>query len=145
MPALSDLRTIASAFRDLARAQAVSATSAADARAAQPPPAPIEQLRDIIYTAADADVAPPVVKSQKMPPWRPAPQATVQEFRGVLRLLIDQTGAVVSAAMAASTVPMYDSLLVRAARDWKFLPAQKQGTPVRYLKLIEIQLKPTAP
>jgi len=29
--------------------------------------------------------------------------------------------------------------------DWKFLPAQKQGMPVRYLKLIEIQLKPTAP
>jgi hypothetical protein len=145
MSTLSDLRTIASAFRDLARAQAASAASVADMRAAQQPPVPTEQMRDLIYTAADADVTPPVVKSQRMPPWRPAPQATVQEFRGVLRLLIDQTGAVVSAAMAASTVPMYDSLLVRAARDWKFLPAQKQGVPVRYLKLIEIQLKATAP
>ncbi len=145
MSASSDLRTIATAFRDLAKAQAVSAAGVAETRAAQAPAAPLEQVRDVIYTAADPDVAPPVVRSQKMPAWRPSPQAPVQEFRGVLRLLIDQSGAVVSAAMAASTLPAYDSLLVRAARDWKFLPAQRQGTPVRYLKLIEIQLKATAP
>jgi tetratricopeptide (TPR) repeat protein len=136
MSSLNDLRTVASAFRDLAKAQAVLGASAAAPRAAQQPPLQMEQVRDIIYTAADADVTPPVVKSQKMPPWRPSPQATVQEFRGVLRLLIDQSGAVVSAAMAATTLPTYDSLLVRAARDWKFVPAQKQGAPVRYLKLI---------
>ena len=63
-----------------------------------------------------------------------------------LRLLIDESGAVISATMPASTTrAVYDQLLIRAARDWKFLPAQKQGMPVRYLKLIEIQLKPTAP
>jgi hypothetical protein len=47
--------------------------------------------------------------------------------------------------MAATTLPAYDSLLLQAARDWKFVPAQKQGMPVRYLKLIEIQLKATVP
>jgi len=143
--ALSDLRTVASAFRDLAKAQAVSSASAAETRAAQQPPVPTEQAREVIYTAADADVTPPVMRLQRMPPWRPSPQATVQEFRGVLRLVIDQSGAVLSAAMAATTLPAYDALLVRAARDWKFLPAQRQGVPVRYLKLIEIQLKATAP
>jgi hypothetical protein len=143
--ALSDLRAVASAFRDLVQAVDASGTSVADAGPAQQPPVPQEQVRDIIYTAADTDVTPPVTKSQRMPPWHPSPQEATQGFRGVLRLLIDQSGSVVSAAMAATTRPTYDQLLLRAARDWKFLPAQKQGTPVRYLKLIEVQLKATAP
>jgi tetratricopeptide (TPR) repeat protein len=142
---LTDLRAVASAFRDLARAVAASAPSAADARSAQPPALPQEPLPNVIYTAADIDVTPPVAQSQKMPMWRPSPMESVKEFKGALRLLIDESGAVISATMPATTRAAYDQMLIRAARDWKFLPAQKQGTPVRYLKLIEIQLKPTAP
>ena len=142
---LTDLRAVAAAFRDLARAVAASAPSAADARPAQPPALPQETLQNVIYTAADTDVTPPVAQSQKMPMWRPSPMESVKEFKGALRLLIDESGVVISATMPATTRAAYDQMLIRAARDWKFLPAQKQGTPVRYLKLIEIQLKPTAP
>ena len=104
-----------------------------------------ERVRDIIYTAADTDVTPPVAQSQKMPTWRPSSLEAAIEFRGALRLLIDESGAVVSATMPATTRAGYDALLLKAAREWKFLPAQKQGMPVRYLKLIEVQLKPTGP
>jgi hypothetical protein len=142
---LTDLKAVASAFRDLAKVVAASGPSVANVRPAQQPALPQEPVRDIVYTAADADVTPPVAQSQKMPMWRPSPLEAVQEFKGALRLLIDESGAVVSATMPATTRAVYDQLLIRAARDWKFLPAQKQGTPVRYLKLIEIQLKPTAP
>lgn len=142
---LSDLRAVASAFRDLAKTVTASGMSPADAKPAQQAALPQEPARDIIYTAADTDVTPPVAQSQNVPKWRPSPLEAVKEFKGALRLLIDESGAVVSATVAATTRPAYDWLLVRAARDWKFLPAQKQGTPVRYLKLIEIQLKPTAP
>jgi hypothetical protein len=142
---LTDLRAVASAFRDLARAVGAAAPGIADARPLQQPALPQEPARSIIYTAADADVTPPVAQSQKMPMWRPSPLEAVQEFKGALRLLIDESGAVVSATMPATTRAAYDQLLLRAARDWKFIPAQKQGVPVRYLKLIEIQLKPTAP
>jgi len=142
--ALSDLRAVASAFRDLTKALAASA----------PPPVadtPIIQQTaivpapDVIYTAADADVVPPVAQSQRLPPWRPASNEAAREFTGALRLLIDQSGAVVSATMSASARPAYDPLLLRAAREWKFAPARKQGAPVRYLKLIEIRLKADAP
>jgi TonB family protein len=62
-----------------------------------------------------------------------------------MRLVIDKSGAVESATMATGTRPAYDQLLVRAAREWKFEPAQKQGRPVRYLKIIEIHLAPMTP
>lgn len=138
--ALADLREVASAFRDLTKALAAASSPAQDAKLAQPPAVEQPLVPDIIYTGADSDVTPPVAQSQRLPPWRPSPNEKVQEFRGALRLLIDQTGAVVSATMPASTRPAYDQLLLRAARDWKFLPARKQGMPVRYLKLIEIRL-----
>jgi protein TonB len=146
--ALKDLREVAAAFRDLTKAIGASAAAAAAARqdgspaAPQRPPAP-PPVADIIYTSADSDVVPPVAQSQKMPPWRPARNEAVQEFRGALRLLIDQSGAVVSATIPASTRPAYDQLLLRAARDWKFQPARKDGAAVRYLKVIEIRLTST--
>ncbi len=147
--ALADLREVASAFRDLTKAMVApppAAPAAQDARPAVEPPPPLPpRPADIIYTAADPDVTQPVAQSQRLPPWRPGPQEAVQEFRGALRLLIDQSGAVVSATMPSSARPTYDQLLLRAARDWKFTPARKDGVPVRYLKVIEIRLKPTPP
>jgi len=140
---LNDLRAVASAFRDLARAVAAFTTSAAEVKPAPQALPPQDQVRSIIYTAADTDVTPPVAQSQKMPTWRPSPLEAMQEFRGALRLLIDESGAVVSATMPATTRAAYDAQLIKAAREWKFLPAQKQGVPVRYLKLLEVQLKPT--
>ncbi len=70
------------------------------------------------------------------------PEAT-QDFRGTLELLVDETGAVTSATMRASVHPAYNQLLLRAARDWKFMPARRQSKPVRYLKIVEIHLRPT--
>jgi hypothetical protein len=143
-PTLADLKTVAMAFRDLAKATAPQEPRPADVRPVQlPAPAAAEaEVPDIIYTAADTDVTPPVAQSQRMPPWRPSRQEAVQEFRGVLRLLIDRSGSVVSATMPATTRPAYDQQLLRAAREWKFAPAQKQGKPVRYLKVLEVQLRP---
>jgi TonB family protein len=86
-----------------------------------------------------------VALTQKAPVWRPTAQEEKQDYRGVLRLVIDKAGAVVSATMPAGTRPAYDQALMRAAREWKFQPAQKQGRPVRYLKVIEIHLTPSAP
>jgi len=101
------------------------------------------QVADIIYSAADTDVSPPIAISQTMPPWHPSAREATRDLRGFVRLLIDQSGAVVSATMFAPITPTYDQALLRAARDWKFQPARKQGVPVRFLKLLEIRLKPS--
>jgi TonB family protein len=143
--AAADLRAVASAFRDLAKAVAMPAAPAADARPAELRPQPPLAPHDITYTPADTDVTPPVSLVQRMPEWRPSRQEAAQDYKGVMRLVIDKSGTVESATMATATRPAYDQLLVRAAREWKFEPAQKQGRPVRYLKIIEIHLAPIAP
>jgi len=148
--ALNDLRAVASAFRDLTTAMAAAAptTTTAEAKPSQAPEAPPKTIpapeppADIIYTSADTDVIPPVVKFQKLPVWRPTGKEPTQDVRGVLRVLIDKTGSVVSATMFAGTLPAYDQALLKAAKDWKFQPARKGNASVQYLKLIEIRLKP---
>ena len=152
--AVGDMRDVAAAFRDLAKAVSTTASAAPDLRpesrpaAARPADAPAQpplEPPDITYTIADADVTPPVPLTQRAPVWHPSAQEASQDYRGVLRLVIDRSGAVVSATMPAGTRPAYDLALTRAAREWKFQPAQKQGRPVRYLKVIEIHLTPSAP
>jgi hypothetical protein len=154
-PALSDLRTVVTAFRDLTKAmsaQTVSPTmprplDAGGPKSPAPTPAVDPQPSDSprIYTSADPDVAPPIAQTQRIPPWIPTARAiAAQEFHGTLELLIDETGAVVSSAMRTSAHPTYNQLLLRATREWKFMPARRQGVPVRYLKIVEIHLKPPA-
>src|SRR5262245_28941865 len=151
-PALSDLRTVVTAFRDLTKAMATTQAAApapapAQAQAMAPlgpagPQPSAESLR--IFTSADADTAPPLAQSQRVPPWIPDRAIAGQDFHGTLELLIDETGAVVTATMRASAHPTYNRLLLRAARDWKFTPARHDGKPVRYLKIVEIHLKPAS-
>jgi TonB family protein len=151
---LSDLRTVASAFRDLTKAMAAAAPP--------PPPAAAERAPEsapqaagarpaaavnpnVVYTAADADVIPPVALSQRVPRWAPHRTDAMQDFKGTLELLVDEGGAVTSATLRTSVHPVYDVELLKAVRRWKFAPAQKQGTPVRYVKIFEIRLTPGAP
>jgi hypothetical protein len=148
-PALNDLRTVAQAFRDLTKAMAIAQAAPPPAAPAPPVAAPLPAPpppppADLIYTSADADVAPPVPQSQRIPPWMPVGKEAAQDFRGTLELVIDEKGAVMSATMRSSVHPAYNAQLIRAAKEWKFIPARRQGTPVRYLKIVEIHLKPTS-
>jgi hypothetical protein len=159
--ALADLRTVVIAFRDLTKAMAAPAESSAHplpatpTMPAQPQPAPPADGAKasptspaaanllIIYTAADQDVVPPIPQSQSVPPWVPPRTDSTKDFHGTLELLIDEQGKVLSASLRASLHPTYNGVLLRAARDWKFVPARKQGVPVRYLKVVDIHLQPT--
>ena len=56
-------------------------------------------------------------------------------------MIIDENGAVERASMRESVVPIYDNLIVAAAKDWKYRPALRGGTPVKYLKLIAVNVR----
>ena len=71
----------------------------------------------------------------------PAPVMAMAKSRGLLELVVDEQGRVVSMSMRTSIHPAYDSLLLTAARDWKYTPATMQGQPVRFRKLIQVAVK----
>ena len=142
---VADMRTLAAGFRDLSRANiappvapAATSTPAAPAMPpAEPPPPPT-------YDATDNAVTRPVAITQTMPAWRPpTPADGRREFLGIIELTIDEAGNVTSALMRKPAHPMYDGILVEAARSWKYRPATKGGAPVRYRHVVEVRLTPT--
>ena len=63
--------------------------------------------------------------------------------RGLLDIVIDEQGRVTQITLRIAVHPVYDNLLVNAAREWKYRPATLNGTPVAYRKLIQITVAPS--
>jgi len=85
---------------------------------------------------------PPVPIAQPFPEWSPRRGAPPQTYRGILEVRIDEQGTVTAVALRQSLQPAFDQTLLKAARTWKYKPALLHGTPVRFVKLIEIQIQP---
>ena len=139
---LADLRTLASGFTDLASAAAAPPPApAAKVEAAAPPPAPVvpKPEPNRIYTMLDADVVMPKVIRQDMPNLSQSMKAQARE-RGIIELVIDEQGRVSFAAVRSSVHPMYDATLLAAAREWRYQPAMFGGQPVKYRKMIQINV-----
>jgi hypothetical protein len=113
---------------------------AAGPRAAAPSaaPAPAMAAAAHIYSVEDEGVAPPVVVEQRMPAMSIELQAITkaQKSSGAIDLVIDEGGRVVDATIRQSLNSSFDLLIVRSARAWKYRPAMKDGTPVRYRKTL---------
>jgi hypothetical protein len=119
--------------------------AASDATAAPEPPAVAPKLAvagSVLYTLLDRDVTPPVVVTQQIPAWRFAANLPDRAFRGRLEIVIDESGAVETARLEQPIWPAYDSLLVRAARSWRYQPAVKEGKPVRFRRILDINVDP---
>src|SRR5207249_2312635 len=116
-PPLSDLRTLAVGFQELS-AKAIlppplppPTPVAASVVVAQPAP-DVAPLPPRIYSAGDANVVPPVTVQQQLPPFMGRVAVRV---RGVLEVVIDEHGAVESAAMREAAYAGYDHFVVEAA------------------------------
>ena len=143
-PLLTDLQILSAAFRDLSLAVATPPPPPPEPEPAPPevqlvmsavlpaPPWPI------IYGSQDHDVVPPIAESQFLPRYQ---ERNRNPARGLLEVVIDETGAVESAAMLTSIDPTYDRLAVQAARSWQFQPAALNDVPVKYRKTIYIDIK----
>jgi TonB family protein len=149
--ALSDLKELGEGFLRLTEAQLAAAAAAA----ARPAPAAAPEaaaatavavapsVAQTIFTLSDKDVTAPVAISAPFPRWSPASaQLASQTFKGVLEVVIDQQGGIESAALREPISPQYDPALLEAAKRWKFRPATKDGKPVRFMKMVEVVLRP---
>jgi len=129
-PPLSEIRTLATGFRDLA----ATAPPAAAPRTPPAAPAPVLPRAPRIFTDADAEVTPPIVIRQSL-----AALADVFAVRpGVLEIIIDENGEVAVATIRTSVNPVYDRLVLATAKTWKYKPATLAGDPVKFRRTIQI-------
>ena len=136
---LADLRVLAAGFNDLTvRALAPPPVPVAPLVAAAPPPPAVTTPREpVIYSVDDKNVMPPETVRQDMPQY---PGRVAFDRAGVVEVLIDASGAVEGATMVLSVEPLYNRLLLAAAKNWVYRPARLDGKPVKYRKRIQVSL-----
>lgn len=141
----ADLRTLATGFRDLAKAAsqppAPTATPTPTPTPVAPPPAAASAPAPLIYSDSDPGLTRPVPTSKMMPEWRPSIVESKMSFSGTIECIIGTDGKVESAKMTKSVNPRYDAALLEAAKFWIFTPAKKDGTAVKYRYVLNVKLE----
>lgn len=135
----ADMRVLVAGFLELSAAAAAAPPPAPAAEPKKeeppPPPAPVADPNRV-YGSDDAGVTQPVTLKQEMPR---VPPAIMNHLRdGMLEIIIDEKGRVTYISMREPVHAQYDSLVISAAKDWKYEPATFAGVPVRFRKLIRI-------
>jgi hypothetical protein len=138
---LADLRTLAVGFYELSsKAMLPPPTpvpAAAEALLPPGPPASIQTPK--IYSSEDRNVIPPQAIRQQIPAF---PGKVTMAKSGVLELVIDKDGSVESAMMRVSVNAQYDRMTTAAAKTWQYQPAMVDGSPVKFMKRIQVTLVP---
>jgi TonB family protein len=136
---MDDLRILVSGFVDLAEAAIEDRSDAVGDPSPGTAPTPLHaQARG----SADGYSA-PVVIHQELPAWNP-PSTAVRdkEYAGAVKIRIGPDGRVQEASVVKSVHPLYDGLVLQAARRWVYRPATRLGEPTAAEKLVEIRLTP---
>ena len=145
---LSDLRVLAIGFKDLAlRAMTpepallpttLQPTPRSESTTPPPEAAPAATApMPAIYDSSDADVLAPVTLRQEMPRfYRPI---TIEKV-AVLFVVVDEMGRVESAIVTTPLDAYYNSMLMQAAKTWRYQPARRDGVPVKFRKGIQFTL-----
>ena len=138
---LTDLKTLAIGFYELSSKALVPlpAATPAPAEAKLPPGPPATIQAPKLYTSEDRDVVPPQAIRQQIPAF---PGKVTIAKSGVLELVIDRSGNVESAMMRVSVNAQYDRMATTAAKNWQYQPATVDGSPVKFVKRIQVTLVP---
>lgn len=158
--AAQDLRTLAQGFIDLAQAAVAPAPApepapvnadvqttppiATPAQAAQVAPAPRTIVPPPLSSAGQSQSVPKVTQAtvldQRVPP---IPSEVVGRLgpQLIVSVQIDATGKVSSAAIQQSAHPLFDRLVLLAAREWRYTPATLNGIPVPSERVVTIQTR----
>jgi len=138
---LPDLRTLVTGFLDLSLAASAPPPEPPRPQVAAPPPPPPVAQPDPnrIYSMENKDVTAPVVIRQEMPRLTPAMKVQARE-RGIVDVVIDEQGRVTNVAVRESIHPVFDADLLTYGRQWRYRPATFLGQPVRYRKMIQINV-----
>jgi TonB family protein len=134
---LSDLGTLAAGFRDLATKAMMPVAAPKPSVVLAAPVASASAPKT--YSPDDPRVVPPVMIRQSIPPFN---RPVAQRKTAVVELLVNEHGAVESAAMMSPLDPSYDRAVIAAAKNWTYEPAKLDGKAVKYRKRVQITLVP---
>lgn len=144
---VGDLAVLADGFLDLARAAnmpkpapaAAAPAPAASANAATAKPDVPATPR--AFDVTSPGIVPPVAVRQTLPPPPAALARLLVGKRGTIEVTIDTEGKVVEATMRQPVNATYDTMVLNAAKMWRFKPATKDGAAVRYVKEVAVQIQ----
>ena len=140
---LKDLQTLSSGFQDLIRTSKVQAAAPPSALLASSPVREAPAAEEI-YGLDDPGVVAPTPISQAMPPWNSS-ATEKRPYEGRVILVIDEKGDVTSVSLAGVLPAPYGATLKRAASQWKFRPATRNGAAVKFRKVVSVVLNPASP
>jgi hypothetical protein len=147
-PTLADLKELSTGFLELAttrlatQARPPAPVAAPAPGAAAVSPGVTARVTPAFYTLLDKDVTPPVPQDQQIPRWTFSAQLPLRAFTGTLELLIDEKGQVEAAVLSDPVWPQYDTVLIQAAKKWRYAPALKAGTPVKFKRVLVLNIDP---
>jgi hypothetical protein len=98
--------------------------------------APRENTAATIYSSADADVQPPVMLYPSLPPTVFVARNADVTVINRMELVIAPDGTVERVRLVNGPTRMPDMMLLSGAKLWRFTPAVKDGTPVRYRAIV---------
>jgi hypothetical protein len=137
---LPDMRTLAAGFVELAVAAAAPPPVKEEEPVKSALATPAASGEPRIYTAEEPGIVQPVIIRQDVPTVPSAINGMTRNT-GLLDLVIDEKGRVISLLLRSRIHPLYDTALVNAAKEWKYKPAKLNGSPVRFRKLLQITVK----
>jgi TonB family protein len=137
---LSDLKVLAEDFLKLAEAEAARLAQPGAAPSSE---APIARTRVApgtgpVYSMLDKGIAAPVEITRPVPIWTAPRGMQPALYQGLMEVVIDEAGRVESAVVRRSIAPSFDAELLAATASWRFQPASRNGTPVKYRRTYEI-------
>lgn len=134
-PSLLERKAMAGGSDQLSLAAAIPAPVAPETLVSDPGPV-VETVRDErLYSRADADVVPPVLLAPEL-----SLPSTAKGGAGtrVNRMVVDVSpdGTVERVQLVEGPARMPDVMLLSGAKAWRFSPASRNGSPVRYRTVV---------
>jgi len=93
-------------------------------------PKPAAAVDPGIYSAASADVVPPVPVRSRQP--SSPPRGVREEDLPEVEVVVSPTGQVESVKLLTTDAGVLPSMMLSAIKNWHFEPATRNGSPVRY-------------
>jgi TonB family protein len=135
-----DLRTLASGFIDLARAAAAARPEPNAPAPAREPEAPKVAEAPAPVQGPPPEVSQPVAVRQTIPPI-PSGISGLGSPTASVKVEIGADGRVTNASVQQSSHPLYDRMVLQAAREWLYTPAMLNGRPVPSEKVVTIHVR----